>query len=447
MSGKPAASGWTSALTRLPTPALDFLFARTTGGFKFGLERTRALLAELGDPASRGARAAHRRHEREGQHGRDGGGAARARRGYASGRYTSPHLVDFRERIVVDGERRSRRPRSSSSSSAGLPRCERLGATFFEATTALAFQHFARERARRRADRDGARRPARLDERRGAARGGSHVDRVRPRGVPRPDARSDRAREGGDLQAGRARGDRRAVRRGTQAGSRSAREQAGANAVRIVARRDADRATWPSVRQARRSRSTRSAQRATVRTPLLGRHQAANFAFTLALLDAAGPPFATSLADATRRSARPSAARALPARRATGSSTSRTTPTARARSRRRCRRRCRRRAVTVLALCAGRQGLARDARGAGAGRGRASSSPTRPPRRPSRRWPTRGGGGVRVASLGVDVARGAGLRRGARSTRRRTASTTLVTGSFHTVGDAMARLQVSPLAG
>ena len=34
------------------------------------------------------------------------------------------------------------------------------------------------------------------------------------------------------------------------------------------------------------------------------------------------------------------------------------------------------------------------------------------------------------------------LRRG-----RDEGATTLVTGSFHTVGDAMARLQVSPLAG
>ena len=30
--------------------ALDFLYARTTGAFKFGLDRTRALLAEMGDP-------------------------------------------------------------------------------------------------------------------------------------------------------------------------------------------------------------------------------------------------------------------------------------------------------------------------------------------------------------------------------------------------------------
>jgi len=30
--------------------ALDYLFARTTGGFKFGLERTVALLEHLGNP-------------------------------------------------------------------------------------------------------------------------------------------------------------------------------------------------------------------------------------------------------------------------------------------------------------------------------------------------------------------------------------------------------------
>jgi dihydrofolate synthase/folylpolyglutamate synthase len=36
----------------------------------------------------------------------------------------------------------------------------------------------------------------------------------------------------------------------------------------------------------------------------------------------------------------------------------------------------------------------------------------------------------------------AALRRGSD-----TGATTLITGSFHTVGDAMARLQVNPLAG
>src|SRR6185369_6852943 len=40
--------------------------------------------------------------------------------------------------------------------------------------------------------------------------------------------------------------------------------------------------------------------RRALRTPLAGRHQASNVAFTLVLLDAAGPPYATTLADAER---------------------------------------------------------------------------------------------------------------------------------------------------
>ena len=61
-------------------------------------------------------------------------------------KYTSPHLVDFRERIVVAGE-----PIPAEDVVAfvrdRLPIVERTGATFFEATTALAFAHFAHARA------------------------------------------------------------------------------------------------------------------------------------------------------------------------------------------------------------------------------------------------------------------------------------------------------------
>ena len=39
-------------------------------------------------------------------------------------------------------------------------------------------------------------------------------------------------------------------------------------------------------------------ERVTVRTPLAGRHQASNLAFSLVMLDAAGEPFATTLEDA-----------------------------------------------------------------------------------------------------------------------------------------------------
>ena len=61
-------------------------------------------------------------------------------------RYTSPHLVDFAERIVVDG-----RPMAHDAITAWLterePLLTSLGATFFEATTAMAFCHFAAAKA------------------------------------------------------------------------------------------------------------------------------------------------------------------------------------------------------------------------------------------------------------------------------------------------------------
>jgi dihydrofolate synthase/folylpolyglutamate synthase len=121
--------------------ALQALFARTTGKSKFGLERTEALLAALGNP--------HRRFDVFHVAGTNGKGSVCATldamlraRGLRVGKYTSPHLVDFRERFLVDG----------SAVDAGFvvdfierwtPTVERLGATFFEATTAMAFQLFA----------------------------------------------------------------------------------------------------------------------------------------------------------------------------------------------------------------------------------------------------------------------------------------------------------------
>jgi dihydrofolate synthase/folylpolyglutamate synthase len=66
-------------------------------------------------------------------------------RGLRIGKYTSPHLIDFRERITVDGT-----PISEDEVLAFLrqwiPVAEELGATFFEVTTALAFDWLARQR-------------------------------------------------------------------------------------------------------------------------------------------------------------------------------------------------------------------------------------------------------------------------------------------------------------
>lgn len=122
--------------------ALDYLFERTTGGSRFGLERTAALLTALGDPQDR-LRIFH-------VAGTNGKGSACAtleavlrHRGLRVGKYTSPHLVDFRERFLVDG-RAVDEAFVVDFIARWTPEVERTGATFFEATTAMAFDWFSR---------------------------------------------------------------------------------------------------------------------------------------------------------------------------------------------------------------------------------------------------------------------------------------------------------------
>ncbi len=62
--------------------------------------------------------------------------------GYRTGRYTSPHLVAFSERIVIDGMPASADLLESCANQV-LPLANKTDATFFEATTALAFTAFA----------------------------------------------------------------------------------------------------------------------------------------------------------------------------------------------------------------------------------------------------------------------------------------------------------------
>jgi dihydrofolate synthase / folylpolyglutamate synthase len=119
-----------------------WLFARTSGGVRWGLERTERLLAGADDP--------HRRFHSILIGGTNGKGstaafcdaALRADGRGRVGLYTSPHLVSFRERIRIDGA-----PVANDVLVEGAerlrPSIEREGATFFEATTALAFLIFA----------------------------------------------------------------------------------------------------------------------------------------------------------------------------------------------------------------------------------------------------------------------------------------------------------------
>jgi dihydrofolate synthase / folylpolyglutamate synthase len=123
--------------------AIQALFARTTSGIKPGLERTEALLAKLGNPQRKLA-AIH-------VAGTNGKGSVVATceallraKGFRVGKYTSPHLIDFRERITVDGELISEQDVLQFLEQ-WMPTAEAVGATFFEVTTALAFDWLARQ--------------------------------------------------------------------------------------------------------------------------------------------------------------------------------------------------------------------------------------------------------------------------------------------------------------
>jgi dihydrofolate synthase/folylpolyglutamate synthase len=140
--------------------ATEFLFSLRRFGWRLGLEGMERLLALLDDPQA-GVPSVH-------IGGTNGKGSTAAMlaailqaAGYRTGLYTSPHLLDFSERIRVDGvpigtaevTRLTAQLKALCSahftdrpildpSSSRLPH-----PTFFELTTAMAFLHFARQAA------------------------------------------------------------------------------------------------------------------------------------------------------------------------------------------------------------------------------------------------------------------------------------------------------------
>jgi dihydrofolate synthase/folylpolyglutamate synthase len=113
-------------------------------GMRPGLERIEALLDALGRP-ERGYAIA----QVGGTNGKGSISALLAAMLRAEGRrvglYTSPHLVSFRERIRVDGEAIGEDAVVDGVEALGTL-IARVDATVFEATTALALDHFAHER-------------------------------------------------------------------------------------------------------------------------------------------------------------------------------------------------------------------------------------------------------------------------------------------------------------
>lgn len=132
--------------------AIAFLEHLEMHGIKLGLENIRVILATMGDPQLGMATVV--------VGGTNGKGSVASmvaaighQAGYRVGLYTSPHLIDARERIVVDGTPISG---AAFARAADVVRsaCERARVnassarppTYFEAMTAMAFAHFAEAR-------------------------------------------------------------------------------------------------------------------------------------------------------------------------------------------------------------------------------------------------------------------------------------------------------------
>ncbi|MGZ9190399.1 MAG: bifunctional folylpolyglutamate synthase/dihydrofolate synthase, partial [Nitrospira sp.] len=122
--------------------AVAYLYRLQKHGIKLGLETMTALTTCLGMPQNR-----YRTLHIAGTNGKGSTAATAAAilqaAGYRVGLYTSPHLVDFRERIRVNGEMIPElRVAHLTDQLQALSQPE-LSPTFFEYTTAMAFQHFA----------------------------------------------------------------------------------------------------------------------------------------------------------------------------------------------------------------------------------------------------------------------------------------------------------------
>src|SRR6478736_4152566 len=122
------------------TDAVSYLYSLQKHGIKLGLDTMTALVGRLGMPQSR-----YRSLHIAGTNGKGASAALAAAMcqagGYRVGLYTSPHLVEFGERIRVDGRM------ISESDIARLTELVKgisdpdLSPTFFEFTTTIALDH------------------------------------------------------------------------------------------------------------------------------------------------------------------------------------------------------------------------------------------------------------------------------------------------------------------
>jgi dihydrofolate synthase/folylpolyglutamate synthase len=417
--------------------ALDALFARTTGGTKFGLDRTYALLASVGDPQLRFP-AFH-------VGGTNGKGSVVATldallraRGLRVGRYTSPHLIDFRERILIDGT-----PVSDEEVTEWIarwmPEVERLGATFFEATTAMAFDLISRAGVDVALVEVGL--GGRLDSTNVLT---PLVAAVTSIGFDHMEFLGDTLEQIADEKAGIFKAEVPAVigepdEHIRHRLARRARE-AGASPIHVVAERDM--ITDVSVAKEGTSFTLRRDARARrLTTPLIGAYQASNTAVALAMLEAAGGTYAKAAGDAERHLGEIVIGGRFDRRGSLVFDVAHNPPAVAVLCETLAAIAPPRPIVALVAVLRDKDWRAMlELLSAHVDRFVVTSPPSVPP---SRAWCL-----ADVAEF--TTSRGWGVDAEAdfdRAVRLACdgAATTLVTGSFHTVGDAMARLQLSPL--
>jgi len=120
---------------------LAYLYSLHKLGMKFGLRNIRQLLRYAGNP--------HKKFPSIHIAGTNGKGSTSSMiaaiftaAGYNVGLYTSPHLVHFNERIRINGKIISNKDVVKYTAML-KPQIQQSQATFFEATTAMAFKYFA----------------------------------------------------------------------------------------------------------------------------------------------------------------------------------------------------------------------------------------------------------------------------------------------------------------
>jgi len=123
---------------------LDYLLQLEMMGIKLGLDNINRILSYLGNP--------HKSYPSIHIAGTNGKGSTAAiiesilaGSGYRIGLYTSPHLVDFRERIRINGRLIDQKYITDFFGDV-KDKFKSINPTFFEAVTALAFAYFRDEK-------------------------------------------------------------------------------------------------------------------------------------------------------------------------------------------------------------------------------------------------------------------------------------------------------------